>query len=94
MMMNGNLKWIQQIRKFASKSKSLTQTTTLDNGIKVSSTYDPSHFVSLGIYVNTGSRYETVSGSSFMMDRMSFKVIFIRNLADKRRVQGIYLQMT
>ena len=51
--------------------------TELSNGLKVVSLDAPGHFVSVGVYVQAGSRYEDEAsiGASHIIDRMSFKVI-------------------
>lgn len=53
------------------------ETTRLPNGLTVaSSAADMGHFATLGVYVNTGTRFETndTLGLSYLMDRMAFKV--------------------
>ena len=52
--------------------------TTLPNKIRVATENTPGHFSSVGLYVDTGARYETPSSSgvSHFLDRMAFKVRF------------------
>ncbi|ODQ63178.1 mitochondrial processing protease 53 kDa subunit [Nadsonia fulvescens var. elongata DSM 6958] len=49
--------------------------TTLPNGLRVATEYVPSHFSSMGIYVDVGSRYEgeRYSGLGHLVDRLAFK---------------------
>ncbi|KAI0003874.1 mitochondrial processing peptidase [Russula compacta] len=49
--------------------------TTLPNGIRVATENTPGHFSSVGLYVDAGARYETLtsSGVSHFLDRMAFK---------------------
>ncbi|RPD82277.1 hypothetical protein L226DRAFT_607430 [Lentinus tigrinus ALCF2SS1-7] len=49
--------------------------TTLPNGIRVATESTPGHFSSVGLYVDAGSRYETMAtlGVSHFLDRMAFK---------------------
>ena len=49
--------------------------TTLPNKIRVATENTPGHFSALGLYVDTGSRYETPEyvGVSHFLDRMAFK---------------------
>ncbi|KAH8921780.1 LuxS/MPP-like metallohydrolase [Atractiella rhizophila] len=49
--------------------------TTLPNGVRVTSENSPGHFVSAGIYIDAGSRYEygRTSGCSHLLDRLAFK---------------------
>ncbi|GAA96566.1 uncharacterized protein L969DRAFT_94973 [Mixia osmundae IAM 14324] len=56
-------------------SAALLQTTTLPNGVRVATESTPGHFVSAGIYVDTGSRYENdrTRGCSHVLDRLAFK---------------------
>ncbi|TFK56631.1 LuxS/MPP-like metallohydrolase [Heliocybe sulcata] len=51
------------------------QITTLPNKIRVATEFTPGHFSAVGLYVDTGSRYETpsTSGVSHFIDRMAFK---------------------
>jgi processing peptidase subunit alpha len=59
------------------RSRLGTFITTLDNGIRVASTCDPCHFMSVGVYVAAGSRFENnqTTGCTHLMDRLAFKVI-------------------
>ncbi|KXS19583.1 LuxS/MPP-like metallohydrolase [Gonapodya prolifera JEL478] len=52
-----------------------TRVTTLPNGFRVATEDNPGHFVSVGIYIDAGTRYETddTAGCSHIMDRMAFK---------------------
>ena len=52
------------------------QITTLQNKLRVATESTPSHFSSVGLYIDAGSRYETpsTSGVSHFLDRMAFKV--------------------
>lgn len=58
------------------KTPSGSQITTLPNKLRVATESTPGHFSSVGLYVNTGSRYEdaSTSGVSHFLDRMAFKV--------------------
>ncbi|GAA5960542.1 hypothetical protein JCM3765_003672 [Sporobolomyces pararoseus] len=49
--------------------------TTLPNGIRVASDPTPGHFVAAGVYVDAGSRYESIRtrGAGHMVDRLGFK---------------------
>ncbi|GAA5909894.1 hypothetical protein JCM6882_002044 [Rhodosporidiobolus microsporus] len=49
--------------------------STLPNGIRVASDPSPGHFVAAGVYVDAGSRYESVRtrGAAHMTDRLAFK---------------------
>ena len=53
-----------------------TQVTTLPNKIRVATESTPSHFTSLGLYIDAGTRYETplTSGVSHFLDRLAFRV--------------------
>lgn len=53
-----------------------TRITTLSNGVRVASEENFSQMSVVGLYVNTGTRFETPEeyGSSFMLERLSFKV--------------------
>ncbi|KAJ1542713.1 Mitochondrial-processing peptidase subunit alpha, partial [Cladochytrium tenue] len=63
----------------AAPQKSLgafpTEITTLPNGVRVASQDAPGHFVTVGAYVDVGSRYETdeTAGFCHMLDRLSYK---------------------
>jgi len=50
--------------------------TTLPNGVRVASDPTPGHFVAAGVYVDAGSRYESLKtrGAGHMVDRLGFKV--------------------
>lgn len=52
-----------------------TQVTTLPNKIRVATENTPSHFTSLGLYIDAGTRYETplTSGVSHFLDRLAFR---------------------
>lgn len=52
-----------------------TTISTLDNGVKVVSHTAPGHFVGLGAYVDTGTRFEDqrTLGCAHVLDRMTFK---------------------
>ncbi|PWN35551.1 LuxS/MPP-like metallohydrolase [Meira miltonrushii] len=59
-------------------SSSLVSVSTLPNGVRVATDGTPGHFSSLGIYIDTGSRFERPwiqgeSGVSHLIDRMAFK---------------------
>ncbi|MDP1724234.1 MAG: pitrilysin family protein [Alphaproteobacteria bacterium] len=61
------------------------QITTLDNGLKVATDFMPeSNSVSLGIYVNTGTRDETIpeKGISHLLEHMAFKGTETRSAKD------------
>ena len=63
-------------RSFSSFSRLYNiKVTTLPNGLKVASKDAPGHFVSCGIYVHSGSRFESplTLGCSHLIDRMAFK---------------------
>ncbi|KAL5036928.1 hypothetical protein BDV3_006075 [Batrachochytrium dendrobatidis] len=55
--------------------KQPTQITELSNGVRVATHNSLGHFVSAGIYVDAGSKYESSenAGVSHMLDRMAFK---------------------
>ncbi|CCM04458.1 uncharacterized protein FIBRA_06638 [Fibroporia radiculosa] len=57
------------------------QITTLPNKIRVATESTPGHFSSVGLYVDTGSRYETpsTSGVSHFLDRLAFKTTTSRS---------------
>lgn len=68
-------------RGFASQipTNALVTTSTLSNGVRVATDATPGHFSALGIYVDTGSRFERPwvpgeSGVSHLVDRLAFKV--------------------
>lgn len=49
------------------------QVTTLENGLKVASSDMSAAATTLGVYVETGSRYEAVPGTAHVMQHMAFK---------------------
>ncbi|KAH8702730.1 peptidase M16 inactive domain-containing protein [Phaeosphaeriaceae sp. PMI808] len=53
----------------------LDQITTLPNGIRVATEALPGHFSGIGVYVESGSRYENdaLRGVSHIIDRLAFK---------------------
>ncbi|KAH7371200.1 peptidase M16 inactive domain-containing protein [Pyrenochaeta sp. MPI-SDFR-AT-0127] len=53
----------------------LDQITTLPNGIRVATEALPGHFSGVGVYVDSGSRYENdaLRGVSHIVDRLAFK---------------------
>ncbi|VDC05802.1 unnamed protein product [Peniophora sp. CBMAI 1063] len=59
----------------ATGNPSTVQVTTLPNKFRVATEQTPGHFSSVGLYVDTGSRFETpaTSGASHFLDRMSFQ---------------------
>lgn len=52
-----------------------TRISTLSNGIRVTTETTPGHFIGAGVYVDAGSRYESVyiRGATHLTDRMAFK---------------------
>jgi processing peptidase subunit alpha len=50
-----------------------TKVTTLENGLKVASSDLPTPCTTIGLYVATGSKFETVSGTSHVLQHMAFK---------------------
>jgi processing peptidase subunit alpha len=74
-------------------SKSNVKITTLPNQVRVATEDTPGHFTSVGVYVDAGSRYETLatSGVSHFMDRMAFKVrnrtLLLASLIRSRQLQ-------
>ncbi|KAJ1957019.1 Mitochondrial-processing peptidase subunit alpha, partial [Linderina pennispora] len=52
-----------------------TTTTTLANGLRITSEHNPGHFTALGVYVDAGSRYEdgATAGYAHLMDRLAFR---------------------
>jgi processing peptidase subunit alpha len=55
---------------------SATRITKLANGIRVASLPSPgSHFQTLGVFIDAGTKYETASTAGFthILDRMAFK---------------------
>jgi len=51
----------------------VTEVTTLDNGLKVASSDLPSPATTIGLYVESGSRFDEVSGTGHLMQHMAFK---------------------
>ncbi|KAH9871354.1 hypothetical protein IAQ61_005533 [Plenodomus lingam] len=53
----------------------LDQVTTLPNGLRVATEALPGHFSGIGVYVDSGSRYENdaLRGVSHIVDRLAFK---------------------
>jgi processing peptidase subunit alpha len=74
-----------RVRQYATTSNSpptverdpteLDQITTLPNGIRVATEALPGHFSGIGVYIDSGSRYETdaLRGVSHIIDRLAFK---------------------
>lgn len=67
-------------------TSSLINTSTLDNGVRVASESTPGHFSAVGVYIDTGSRFERPwvpgeSGISHLLDRMAFKSTSQRSAA-------------
>ena len=60
--------------------------TTLPNGVRVASDPTPGHFVAAGVYVDAGSRYESLKtrGAGHMVDRLGFKVSLLFLFETKR----------
>lgn len=50
------------------------QVTKLPNGLTVASSDLSLPATTVGVYVDTGSAYETVSGTSYVLQHMAFKV--------------------
>ena len=50
------------------------QVTTLKNGLKVASSDMTVPSTSIGLYIDTGSRYDAVSGTAHVLQHMAFKV--------------------
>ncbi|KAI7898889.1 Metalloenzyme, LuxS/M16 peptidase-like protein [Cokeromyces recurvatus] len=63
------------IQEYSKASTGLSKVTTLPNGIRVASENTPGHFSAVGVYVDSGSRYETAAtrGMSHILDRLAFK---------------------
>jgi hypothetical protein len=55
-----------------------SQVTTLKNGLKVASADMTMPSTSIGLYIDTGSRYDVVSGTAHMLQHMAFKVRTLR----------------
>ncbi|CAO1616309.1 unnamed protein product [Parajaminaea phylloscopi] len=67
-------------------TSSLIQTSSLANGVRVASESTPGHFSAVGVYIDTGSRFERPwvpgeSGVSHLLDRMAFKSTSQRSAA-------------
>ena len=64
-------------------SSPTVQITTLPNKIRVATDNRPSHFSSVGLFVDAGTRHETLHtlGVSHFLDRMAFKVNHIVQLS-------------
>merc|ERR1719197_1845533 len=50
-----------------------TQVTVLDNGLKVASSDLPSPATTVGVYVESGSCFDEISGTAHLMQHMAFK---------------------
>ncbi|KAL6304855.1 mitochondrial processing peptidase [Sparassis latifolia] len=74
----------RHLRDFSTISNSPVQITTLPNKIRVATESTPGYFSSVGLYVDTGSRYESpaTSGVSHFLDRMAFKTTSLRSDAE------------
>lgn len=59
--------------------------TTLKNGLKVASADMTVPSTSIGLYIDTGSRYDAVSGTAHMLQHMAFKVCTL----PARRARGL-----
>ncbi|KAK4553881.1 Mitochondrial-processing peptidase subunit alpha [Recurvomyces mirabilis] len=59
----------------AADDTSLSQITTLPNGIRVATEAKPGSFSGIGVYIDAGSRYESdaLRGVSHIIDRLAFK---------------------
>ena len=55
-----------------------TKVTKLKNGVRVASHAVNGHFVSAGVFLDAGSRFESpeTQGCAHFMDRMTFKVYY------------------
>jgi len=64
-----------QLTPAASHEKPTTKVTTLDNGLRVASEDNYGSVTALGVFVDSGSRYETSanSGVSHLLEHMAFK---------------------
>jgi mitochondrial-processing peptidase subunit alpha len=69
--------------------------TTLPNKIRVATESTPGHFSAVGLYIDAGARYETLSNSgvSHFLDRMAFKVRTRRYRPDEM-LTSTHLQST
>lgn len=70
---------------------SLVQTSTLSNGLRVTTEGTPGHFAAAGVYIDAGSRFERPwvpgeSGVSHLLDRMAFKSTSNRSSDDMTRI--------
>ncbi|ODV93909.1 hypothetical protein PACTADRAFT_61531 [Pachysolen tannophilus NRRL Y-2460] len=69
--------FVRCLRNYSTIVESPTQLSTLSNGIRVVTDSLPGHFSAVGIYVDAGSRYESVEnglqGCSHIIDRLAFK---------------------
>ncbi|KAJ6803069.1 mitochondrial-processing peptidase subunit alpha-like [Iris pallida] len=71
---------------------SKTKITTLPNGVKIASEASPNPVASIGLYVDSGSVYETPtsSGVSHLLERMAFKSTTSRShLRTVREIEAI-----
>lgn len=59
-----------------SAASAALRVSTLPNGVRVATDATPGHFVSAGVYIDAGSRFECArtSGSAHVIDRLAFKV--------------------
>ncbi|KAJ1650607.1 Mitochondrial-processing peptidase subunit alpha [Dispira simplex] len=66
---------IRKVSQSAGQDPGGIQLTTLPNGVRVATQNSPGYFCGFGIYIDTGSRYETPNtrGCSHILDRMAFK---------------------
>ncbi|KAJ1948840.1 Mitochondrial-processing peptidase subunit alpha [Linderina macrospora] len=62
-------------RQTVTSADGYTTTTTLANGLRITSEHNPGHFTALGVYVDAGSRYEDseTAGYAHLMDRLAFR---------------------
>lgn len=67
--------FISLSKRLLSTTKNDFQMTTLSNGLKVATSNVPGHFSALGVYINSGSRFESnnLKGCSHLLDRLAFK---------------------
>lgn len=71
------------LRVFAIRHKSTASSayklSSLSNGIRIASIPSPGHFMTVGAFIDAGSKYETSVSKGFthILDRMAFKVYFI-----------------
>lgn len=69
-----------------------TEITTLPNGVKIATENTPGSTVTVGVYVESGSKYETgpTQGMSHLLERMAFKATTNRShLRFTREVEAI-----